>query len=48
MVSAQLCENYQSVSIKGETIFAFETFLYKNYSCHTLNQAIEGLCYIQK
>ena len=33
-VCAQFSENWQFVSIKGETIFAFEKFLYKIYSCH--------------
>ena len=34
-VCPQLSESLQSVSIKGETIFAFKTFLYKIYTCHT-------------
>ena len=34
-VCAQFSESQQSASIKGETIFAFKTFLYKIYSCHT-------------
>ena len=34
-VCAQLSEGLQYVSIKGETIFTFKTFLYKIYSCHT-------------
>ena len=46
-VCTQLSENWQSVSIKGETIFAFKTLLYKIYSCYMKIQAHESICQIQ-
>ena len=43
-VFAHVVESQQSTSIKGETIFAIEDFVHKNYLGHVEIQEKEGFC----